>query len=296
MDCRRVAVVGGGYIGIEMAEAFTNRGAVVTMVEAGDEVMGTLDPDMGAKVGEAIRGHGIDLQLGTRVRAFEEGVVVTEAGMVEADLVVLGLGVVPNADLAAAAGLAVGVEGAVVTDRRQRTSHEAVYAAGDCCESFHLLSRKPVHIALGTVANKQGRVAGINLGGGYATFPGVLGTAVTKVCATEVGRTGLSEREAAEAGFEVVSATIDATTRAGYLPDAHPITVKLVAERGSGRLLGAQIVGKQGAAKRIDVVAVALHAGFGALDLLEADLGYAPPFGPLWDPVAVAARQLLRQI
>jgi NADPH-dependent 2,4-dienoyl-CoA reductase/sulfur reductase-like enzyme len=296
VGCKRVVVVGGGYIGLEMAEAFARRGTDVTMVEAGEQVMATLDPDVGALVSEAVRGHGIELRLGESVTGFDDGAVLTAGGSIEADLVVLGLGVVPNAELAAAAGLRTGPKGSVSVDRRQRTSHEAVYAAGDCCESFHLVSRQPVHIALGTVANKQGRVAGINLGGGYATFPGVLGTAVTKVCNTEVGRTGLSEREAEAAGFGFVATTATSTTRAGYLPDAHPITVKLVAERGTGRLLGGQIVGREGAAKRIDVVAMALHAEASAADLLDADLGYAPPFGPLWDPVAVAARQLLPEI
>jgi NADPH-dependent 2,4-dienoyl-CoA reductase/sulfur reductase-like enzyme len=295
--CRRVVVVGGGYIGLEMAEAFAARGASVTMVEAGEQVMATLDPDMGALVGDAIRSHGIDLRLGEAVTAFEEGAILTGSGArLEADLVVLGLGVVPNAELAADAGIRTGARGAIAVDRRQRTDHDAVWAAGDCCESFHLVSREPVHIALGTVANKQGRVAGINLAGGYATFPGVLGTAVTKVCATEIGRTGLTEREGEAAGFAAATATIEATTRAGYLPDAQRITVKLVAEQGTGRLLGGQIVGKEGAAKRIDVVAVALHAGMSVADLVDADLGYAPPFGPLWDPVAVAARQLLGRI
>jgi NADPH-dependent 2,4-dienoyl-CoA reductase/sulfur reductase-like enzyme len=202
--------------------------------------------------------------------------------------------VVPNGELAAQAGIRTGVKGAVAVDPRQRTSHEAVYAAGDCCESFHLVSRRQVHIALGTIANKQGRVAGINLGGGDATFRGVVGTAATKVCATEVARTGLTEAECEEAGLEADTVTIESSTRAGYFPGAAPMVVKLLAERGSGRLLGAQIVGGgEGAAKRIDVVAVALQAGFTAQDLLDADLAYAPPFGPLWDPVAVAARKLL---
>jgi NADPH-dependent 2,4-dienoyl-CoA reductase/sulfur reductase-like enzyme len=158
------------------------------------------------------------------------------------------------------------------------------------------VSRRHVHIALGTVANKQARAAGINIGGGYATFPGVVGTAVTKVCSTEVGRTGLTEHECDAAGLGYVTTTVESTTRAGYYPGAKPIAVKLVAEQGSGRLLGGQIVGEEGAAKRVDVVAVALHARFTAQDLVDADLSYAPPFSPLWDPVASAARDLLRRL
>jgi NADPH-dependent 2,4-dienoyl-CoA reductase/sulfur reductase-like enzyme len=296
LDCRRVVVVGGGYIGLEMAEAFVSRGAEVALVEADDEVMGTLDTDMSKLVSEAVRRHGVDLRTATPVEGFEPGQVLTAAGPLDADLVVLGLGVTPNSELAAEAGVRTGAQGAIAVDRRQRTSHEAVWAAGDCCESFHRVSRRWVHIALGTVANKQGRVAGINLGGGYATFPGVVGTAVTKVCATEVARTGLSERECHEAGIGFVTATIDSTTRAGYYPGAKPITVKVLAERGSGRLLGAQLVGEEGAGKRIDAIAVALQAELTAQDLVDADLAYAPPFGPLWDPVAVAARSVLKEI
>jgi NADPH-dependent 2,4-dienoyl-CoA reductase/sulfur reductase-like enzyme len=296
VDCTRVVVVGGGYIGLEMAEAFVNRGSKVTLVESAPHVLGSLDPDMAGRVGDALRRFGVDVRTGVSVESFEPGVAHTSVGPLAADVVVLGLGVTPSNELAVEAGLATGVKGALVVDQRQRTSHEATFAAGDCCESFHLVSRRAVHIPLGTHANRQGRVAGINLGGGYATFPGVVGTAITKVCGTEVARTGLNERECKEAGLGFVSATIDATTKAGYYPSTGPITVKVLAQPGHGRLLGAQIVGEAGAAKRIDTVAVALHAGFTADDLLDADLAYAPPFGPVWDPVAVAAREVLKQL
>jgi NADPH-dependent 2,4-dienoyl-CoA reductase/sulfur reductase-like enzyme len=163
-------------------------------------------------------------------------------------------------------------------------------------EKFHRVSRRPVTIALGTHANKEGRTAGINIGGGYATFPGVVGTAVTKICDVEVARTGLAEAEAEAAGFEPLSVTIDSTTRAGYYPGAKPIRVKLIAERGAGRLLGAQIVGEEGAAKRIDVLAMALWHHTTVEELLNTDLGYAPPFSPLWDPVLIAARKAWQRI
>jgi NADPH-dependent 2,4-dienoyl-CoA reductase/sulfur reductase-like enzyme len=171
-----------------------------------------------------------------------------------------------------------------------------VWAAGDCAQSFHRVSQSWVHIALGTVANRQGRVAGINLGGGYATFPGVVGTAVSKVCATEVARTGLNEAEADAAGFRHASAVIESTTRAGYFPGSRPIRVKLIGEVGTARLLGGQIVGEEGAAKRIDVLATAITAGMDADALVDLDLSYAPPFSPLWDPLAVAARELLKAV
>ncbi|MCU1487311.1 MAG: flavoprotein oxidoreductase [Actinomycetia bacterium] len=288
---QKVVVVGGGYIGLEMAEAFVRRGAAVTVVERGPQVMRTLDDDMGALVSRAMRRHGIEVRCGTETLGFEPGVVHTSGGDLPADLVVLGLGVEPNSGLAGDAGIELGVRGAIHVDRRQHTSAEGVWAAGDCAESFHLVSGRPVHVALGTVANKHARVAGTNIGGGYATFPGVVGTAVSKICDTEVARTGLTEAEATRAGFEFHVAKIDATTRAGYYPGAAPITVKMLAERRSGRLLGAQLVGQEGAAKRIDVVAVALHARMDVEQMTALDLSYAPPFSPVWDPILVAARQ-----
>lgn len=291
--CRRVVVVGGGYIGLEMAEAFCRWGAEVTLVERQDKLMGTLDADVAARLVEPMREMGIEVRLGTGVEGFEPGAVVLAGDeRLDADLVLLGLGVTPNAELAADAGVATGARGAISVDRRQRTNLDGVYAAGDCCESWHLVSGRTVHIALGTVANKQGRVAGINLGGGYATFPGVVGTAITRVCTLEVSRTGLTEVEAADAAIDAVAASIDTTTRASYLPDAEPMTVKLVAERGTGRLLGGQIVGGQGAAKRIDTIATALHARLRVDEVIDLDLAYAPPFSSVWDPVAVAARVL----
>ncbi|MDQ1403030.1 MAG: hypothetical protein QOG03_1346 [Actinomycetota bacterium] len=291
-EVSKVVVVGGGYIGLEMAEAFVKRGVdSVTVVDGAPEVMSTLDADMGALVSRAMRDHGITVRLGQAVQGFDERGVVTADGRLDADLVVLGLGVAPNTALAQAAGIATGVRAAIVVDRRQRTSAPGVWAAGDCCESFHLVLERPVHIALGTVANKQGRVAGINLGGGYATFPGVVGTAVTKLCAVEVARTGLSEREATAAGFEYEAVKVESTTRAGYFPGAGLITIKMLAERRSGRLLGAQLVGMEGAAKRIDVLATALTARMTVEEMTALDLSYAPPFSPVWDPVLIAARK-----
>jgi NADPH-dependent 2,4-dienoyl-CoA reductase/sulfur reductase-like enzyme len=289
---RQVVVVGAGYIGLEVAEAFVRRRIPVTVVTNMPEVMTTLDPDMGAHVTRAMRGLGITVRCGVEVTGFEPRTVLTGAGSLAADLVVLGMGVAPNARLAEEAGLVLGASGAVRVDRRQRTSAEVMYAAGDCCTSTHLVSGREVHVALGTVANKQARVAGTNIGGGYATFAGVLGTAVTKVCDLEVARTGLTESEAAASGFSAVAATIESTTTAGYLEGAGKVRVKAVAERGTGRLLGAQIVGQgPGAAKRIDVVATALTAAMTCAEVAELDLAYAPPFSPVWDPVAIAARK-----
>jgi len=293
----RVVVVGGGYIGLEIAEAAVTSGRKVTVVDLAKTPVGTFDPDIGSFIADAVRGLGIELVLGEAVTAVEStggrvSAVHTAAGReLPADLVVLGLGVRPNVALAEAAGVPLGESGGIAVDQRMRTAVEGVWAAGDCVESRHRLSGRRVVVALGTHANKQGRVAGINLGGGYATFPGVIGTAVTKICDLEVARTGLSEREAREAGFEFLTAYVDSTTRAGYFPGARPIRVKMTAERRSGRLLGAQIVGREGAAKRIDVLAACIWNAMTVEEVLGLDLSYAPPFAPVWDPVLIAARK-----
>jgi NADPH-dependent 2,4-dienoyl-CoA reductase/sulfur reductase-like enzyme len=294
-DATRAVVVGGGYIGLEVAEAFVRRGLHTVVVELADQPMVTLDPDMGALVADAVRAMGADLRLGAGVQSFATDdtgrvrAVVTSQGEFPADVVVVGLGARPNSALARDAGLPVGPSGGIVVDRRQRTPVPGVWAAGDCVESFHRVSRRPVNIALGTHANKQGRTAGTNLGGGYATFDGVLGTAITRVGAAEVARTGLNEAEARDAGFEAVATTVTAAARAHYYPGGEEMTVKLVAERRTGRLLGAQIVGGQDAGKRIDVLATALWNEMTVADLGGVDLAYAPPFSPVWDPVLLAA-------
>jgi NADPH-dependent 2,4-dienoyl-CoA reductase/sulfur reductase-like enzyme len=298
---KHAVVVGGGYIGLEMAEAFQLRGIDVSLVEQATQPMTTLDPDMGALVADGIRGLDISLYLNESVEGFETeagGVkaVVTDNRTLHADIVVLGLGSGPNAELAREAGVPIGESGAVAVNQRMQTSIDGVWSAGDCAEKFHRVSRRPVAIALGTHANKEGRVIGINIGGGYATFPGVVGTASSKVCGYEVARTGLKESEAAAAGFDAIGVTTESTTRAGYYPGGGKITTKLVVERRSGRLLGAQIVGQEGAAKRIDVLATALWNEMTVDQMLNVDLSYAPPFSPLWDPVLISARRAWDQV
>ncbi|MCU0312059.1 MAG: FAD-dependent oxidoreductase [Acidimicrobiales bacterium] len=287
---RPVAVVGGGYIGLEMAEAFLARGARVTVFDIAPQLLRNLDADMAALVAAEAERLGVELLLEHHISAIEADRVVTEKGEFPADLVVLGMGVTPNGELGAAAGLATGVRGALVVDDHQQAA-PGVYAAGDCCESVQRVTGRPTWIALGTVANKQARVAGANLGGGDATFPGVLGTAITKLCDTEVARTGLTMAEAADAGIDAVATVAEASTRAHYFPGNGPITVKLVHERGTRRLLGGQIVGAPGSGKRIDTVATALWAGLAVDDLVNLDLAYAPPFSPVWDPINTAARR-----
>jgi NADPH-dependent 2,4-dienoyl-CoA reductase/sulfur reductase-like enzyme len=302
-DVRQIVVVGGGYIGLEIAEAAKSRGFEVTVVDLSETPIGTFDPDVGHYLADAVRGLGIELILGDgaeRIETDGDGracAVHTRSGKVlSADLVVLGLGVRPNVALAKSAGVPLGPSGGIAVDRRMRTQVPGVWAAGDCVESVHRLSGVRAVVALGTHANKQGRVAGINIGGGYATFPGVIGTAITKICQLEVARTGLSEQEASEAGYEYVSAYVDSTTRAGYYPGAQPIRLKMIAERRSGRLLGAQVVGREAAAKRIDALAICIWNEMGVDEILSLDLSYAPPFSPVWDPVLIAARKAFEAV
>ncbi|MCX5462315.1 FAD-dependent oxidoreductase [Streptomyces albidoflavus] len=300
---RQAVVVGAGYIGVEMAEALLRRDYEVTLLNRAPEPMTTLDPDMGRLVHEAVTGLGIRMVNEaevTEIRTDEQGrarAVVTSDAEYPADVVVLGIGVRPESELAEAAGLPVGDFGGILTDQAMRVrGQSAIWAGGDCVEVLDLVAGRQRHIPLGTHANKQGQVIGTNVGGGYATFPGVVGTAVSKVCDLEIARTGLLEAEAREAGFQFVTATVEATSRAGYFPGAAPMTVKMLAERRTGRLLGTQIVGREGAGKRVDVAAVALTAGMTVEQMTALDLGYAPPFSPVWDPVLVAARKATQAV
>ncbi|WP_030294093.1 FAD-dependent oxidoreductase [Streptomyces katrae] len=301
---RRAVVVGAGYIGVEMAEALVARGYEVTVLHRGQQPMATLDPDMGALVHTAMNRMGIRTVSGaevTKILADDQGAVravATAAGdEYPADVVVLGIGVEPRTSLARAAGLPLGESGGVLTDLSMRVrGHENIWSGGDCVEVLDLVAGRMRHIPLGTHANKHGQVIGSGVGGGYATFPGVVGTAVSKVCDLEIARTGLREKDALAAGLRFVTATISSTTTAGYYPTAADMTVKMLAERRTGRLLGVQIVGGAGSAKRVDIAAVALTAGMTVDQVVTLDLGYAPPFSPVWDPVLVAARKAVSAV
>jgi NADPH-dependent 2,4-dienoyl-CoA reductase/sulfur reductase-like enzyme len=295
-----VVIIGGGYIGLETADAFHLRGWDVTVVSAHPGVLDRmLDPDLSLAVVEAMREQGIRVVTDTRVDCIVglntvEAVDIGSGERIPAKTVVLGIGSRPEVELAEAAGIPLGPTGAIAVDETQRALVEGVWSAGDCAEVRHRLTGKPTNIHLGTVANKTGRVAGINLGGGTATFPGALGTAVTKICDIEVGTVGLRLSDAEGEGFDAVEGTAHGTNTAGYMPEASPMTIRAVAERGSGRLLGAQIVGGAGAGKRIDVFATAIWNSMSAEDLEWTDLSYAPPFSGTWDLVAIAAREAAR--
>lgn len=300
-DRRRAVVVGAGYIGVEMAEAMVLRGLSTTILDQAPEPFTQVDPDMGALIRKAMEGMGITVLTGTPVNGFDVGedgrVRAVRAGdtVLPADIVIMGLGVKPNVRLAADAGLPIGKSGGIVTDVRMQAA-PGVWAGGDCAEVHHRITGKGVHIPLGTHANKHGRIIGTNIAGGYGAFPGVIGTAISKVCDLEIGRTGLIEAEAEAVGFGYVCATVETTTTAGYWPEAEQMTVKVLAEQRTGRLLGAQIVGRAGSGKRIDVFATAIWNGMTVEEMTFLDLSYAPPFSPVWDAVLIAARKAAKSV
>lgn len=296
---KSATVIGGGYIGVEMAEAFLERGMEVRLIDLADQIMATLDKEMAMLVTDYMNDKGIKTYLGESVtdivadKAGKIKEVVTDKQSFETDLLLFGIGVRPNTQLAEEAGIKRCDTGAILTDVRLQTSAPDIWAAGDCASSYHLLKETEIFVSLGTVANKHGLVAGSNIAGEKAVFPGVLGTAITRFMDMEIARTGLSEAEAIAMGIEYVTASISSSTKASYYPGSEKITVKLLARKDSGLLLGAQIVGMAGAAKRIDTIAAALTGKLTATDLVFSDLSYAPPFSSVWDPVQIAARKLI---
>jgi NADPH-dependent 2,4-dienoyl-CoA reductase/sulfur reductase-like enzyme len=297
---QQAVIVGAGYTGIEMAEACRARGLDVTVLDIAAEPMTTMDLDMGALVRQAMTNGGVEVRTELGAKKFTAGgngrvaEVVTDEGTIRADIVFLGLGVRPRSELASAAGIPLGEGRGFVTNARQQVvGYDNIWAAGDCVESVDRITGRRMVVALGTHANKQGRVVGMNIGGAKAAFPGIVGTAITKFEGIEIARSGLGEAEARSLGLDVRAATIRSRTRAGYYPGAEPMTVKMVGEIGTGRLLGAQIVGGSTAGKRIDTVATALWAGLTVNDVVDLDLSYVPPLSGVWDPVQVAARRLV---
>jgi NADPH-dependent 2,4-dienoyl-CoA reductase/sulfur reductase-like enzyme len=294
---KNAAIVGGSYIGLELAEALVKAGLSVRVIEQQGELLSNFGP-LPAKLalGE-VRQQGVRVHLETEVTALAGDSrvreVVTNAGRFPAELVVVAVGAQPNNALAKALSLALGPAGAVLTDDRLRTSREGVYAVGDVTAVHHLVTGKPAWIPLGDTANKQGRTLGSLLGGKEARFKGVVGTAATKVFDRAFATTGLTLKAAQDAGFSAASHDVETTDHAGYYPDKRPLSVTLVWEKGSSRLLGAQLVGYGDAVKRVDVLAAVLFQAGTVQDLADLDLAYAPPFSGVWDPLLVAANVAL---
>ncbi|WP_069807378.1 FAD-dependent oxidoreductase [Vulcanisaeta thermophila] len=297
---RVVAVVGGGYIGLEMAEALVNLGKKVILFEMMPHVLPTtFDEDMAKLVHDELAKHGVELHLNEKVVGFsgvngEVRKVITEKGEYEVDKVVMGVGVRPDTDLAVKAGIKLGETRAIWVNEYMETSEPDVYAAGDVAETWNLITGKRMYIALAPPANKMGQVAGANaVKGRFLKFPGVIGTAITKVFDLYVARTGLTERQAREEGFKPVSATIRARTTAHYYPGGVQVSIKMVADEPSGRVLGVQIIGPDKiVAGYIDTAAALIGRGATIDDVFFADLSYSPPTAPVWHPIITAARVL----
>jgi NADPH-dependent 2,4-dienoyl-CoA reductase/sulfur reductase-like enzyme len=305
----RVVVVGGGYIGMELAEALVRRGFEAVLLDRSPQVMKTLDPEIAEIVEGRLVDFGIRVCLGqtlleVRGRDGTATEVVTDKGTHPAQLVILAAGSRPNVGMAAGAGITLGESGAVLVDERMRTSVDGVWAAGDVVESVNLVDGSRRNVQLGTHANRQGKIAGIDMlavlrgeEGGDAFFPGHVGTAITKVCEWEIARTGIGERECIDGGIPYASVRYEGSAAAGYLPDPGIVHVKMLAEAGTGRVLGAQLVGNgANIGKRIDVAATWCQLGVTVQQAQFLDLAYAPPFGGVWDILAVGARKLTRKL
>lgn len=302
---KAAVIVGAGLIALEMAEALKARGLEVTVIKrSGSNILKMFDDDMAAIVEEELRRKGVNLIKDAVVQGFEgagggkAGAVVLEHGTCPADLILLAAGSRPNSALAIEVGLEVATNGTIIVDDRMQTSDPDIFAAGDCVGQKHLVTGKDVYMPRGTTANKQGRIAGENASGGNDVFKGIVGTAVSKIFDLTVGRTGLSSAEAAAEGYDFVTSRVSHPSHADTYPNPEPedITIKLIMDKKTERLLGAQMIGKIGIAKRIDVYATALQSRMTVEEISRLDLSYSPPFAPVWDSVLVAANVGLRKL
>jgi len=304
---KKVAIIGAGPIGLEMAEAFSMRGLEVTVIKRSGSILKMFDDDMTTMVEVELQRKGVNLVKDALIQGFEsdkEGrvkAVVLADRSYEADFVLLATGSKPDSRLAKEAGLRVNVKGTIAVDDRMQASNPDIFAAGDCVGQKHLVTGKEVYIPRGTTANKQGRIAGENASGGNDVFPGVLGTLVSKIFDLTVARTGLSSSEAAAEGYDFVTSTIAHPDHAFTYPNPDPedITTKLIMDKKTGRLLGAQMIGnheRMGVAKRIDVFATALHNKMTVDEINRLDLSYSPPYSPFYDNILIAAEVGLKKL
>jgi len=298
---RNVVIAGGGYIGLEMAESLIHRGKNVTIVELAPQILTLFDDDFAGILRQYLEKKRVKVFTSEGIQALrgKEGKVThvqTVSREIEADVVLMSLGIRPQVELAKQAGLKIGETGAIWVNEKMETSVEGVYAAGDCAETTHLITGKKVWIPLGSTANKQGRVVGVNVCGGNAIFPGVMGTAVFKTFDFNVAKTGLSMREAEKGGFHPVQAIVRGYDRAHYYPGEKESTLKVIVDKGTGRILGGQAIGEGPSDKLIDILAMALHGKMTCRELASVDLAYAPPFSPVLSPIIVAANVLMNKL
>jgi len=299
-NVKNAVIIGMGYIALEMCEALRTRGIAVDMVKPRAGLLPWMDEKLSSAVREVLTAENVGLHDGHAITGIEECNgrlrVICQDMNLEADIVISGIGVVPNSDLAAEAGLHLGAGNAIAVDSYLRTSDPDIYAAGDCADAFHAITGKKTWIPLALIANRAGWTAADNVCGISAQLPKIVGTSVFKVFDMQVARTGLTVKEAQKAGFDPVSVTIKSRSKAHAHPGSQPIWVHMVGDKKSGRLLGVQIVGKDGAAHRINAPAVAIHAEMSVARFFETDMAYAPPFGPVWDPMLTAANQLMKEL
>lgn len=297
---KKACIIGGGFIGLELAEELTHVGLSVTLFEALDCLLPLLPASFSLKVKETLETHGVEVHLGTAINSIEgtgsavQAVIDQNHQVHPSDLVVVSVGVKPATAIAKNAGLELGLKGAIVVDETQQTSDESIWACGDCVQMKHILTKKPTYFPLGTTANKMGKIAGSNIGGETSIFPGVLGSQVTKVFDLFVAATGLSLAEALKEGYAAKECMVTKADKASYYPGGKQNHINLVFEEKSGRLLGAQAVGSESVAGRIDVLVACITAGFTVEQLNDLDLVYAPPVAPVYDPLLIAASQAMK--
>ena len=297
---KRAVIIGMGYIALEMCEALRVLGLEVSMVKPNPRFLPRLEESLAEVVKEAVESNGVNVYAGHAVQRIEKTAsglkVVCRDLTLDCDMVLVGIGVIPNSDIAGKAGIQLGVGGSIAVDRKLRTSDDRIYAAGDCADAFHVVTGQKTWIPLALRANRAGWAVADNVCGKTMELQGVVGTGVFKVFNMQVARTGLDLKEAAEAGFDPVENVIKSRSRAHAHPGSSTIWVNMIADQKSGRLLGAQMVGKDGVAHRINAPAVALHAHMTVEQFSQTDLAYAPPFGPTWDPCLTAANQLMKKL
>ena len=292
---QNVAVIGGGYIGLEMAETFRELGKNVRIIELGPHLASIFDEDMAKMIHDEAERNEVVVHTNEGVQSFkgEKRVkkIVTDKEEYEADLVLISVGVKPNTGFLKECGLHTASNGAIQVNRYMQTSKEDVYAAGDCATHYHRVKERDDFVPLGTTANKQGRIAGLNMIGQPNTFKGIVGTSVIKFFGLTLGRTGLSTDEAKELNLPFSSCSTEATDIAGYYPEARELCVKIIFRDDNERILGGQFIGKYGVDKRVDVLATALYHQMTLHDIEDLDLAYAPPYNSVWDPLQQAARR-----
>ena len=297
---KKAVIIGMGYIGLEMCEALRARSIETAMVKPGPVLLPWMAPELSDVIREELESHHISLHAGHQIERIESEngriKVICDDLSLDADIVIVAIGIKPNSEMAAEAGIDLSVNNAIATDRELRTSDENIYAAGDCADAYHLVTGEKTWIPLALWANRGGWAVADNVCGKSVELPGIAGTAVFKVFDLEVARTGLTIKEALKSGFEPAKVVIKTRSRAHAHPGSTPIRIQMIGDKKTGRLLGVQMVGREGAAHRINAAAVALHNQMTVEAFSQTDLSYAPPFGPTWDPLLTTANQLLKKM